>query len=82
MSTLTMNKPHTDARIWDRFAKRYARKAVPDQAAYEDQAREDRQLSEAPRSRAGDRLRHGYDSAAPRAQGRVYSGDGLLSEDD
>ena len=35
MSTLTMNKPHADSRIWDRFAKRYARKAVPDEAAYE-----------------------------------------------
>ena len=35
MSTLTMNKPHTDARFWDRIARRYSRKAVPDQAAYE-----------------------------------------------
>ncbi|MDJ0701064.1 MAG: methyltransferase domain-containing protein [Woeseiaceae bacterium] len=35
MSTLIMNRPHTDARFWDRIAKRYARKAVPDQAAYE-----------------------------------------------
>ena len=35
MSTLTMNKPHTDARFWDRLAARYARKAVSDQAAYE-----------------------------------------------
>lgn len=35
MSTLIMDKPHTDARFWDRIAKRYARKAVPDQAAYE-----------------------------------------------
>ncbi len=35
MSTLVMNKPHADARFWDRIAKRYARKAVPDQAAYE-----------------------------------------------
>ncbi|MDJ0748234.1 MAG: class I SAM-dependent methyltransferase [Woeseiaceae bacterium] len=35
MSTLTMNKPHADARFWDRIAARYARKAVPDQAAYE-----------------------------------------------
>ena len=35
MSTLIMNKPHTDARFWDRIAKRYARKAVPDQAVYE-----------------------------------------------
>ena len=35
MSTLIMNKPHTDARFWDRIAERYARKAVPDQAAYE-----------------------------------------------
>lgn len=34
MSTLIMNKPHTDARFWDRIAKRYARKAVPDQATY------------------------------------------------
>ena len=30
-----MNKPHTDARFWDRIAKRYARKAVTDQTAYE-----------------------------------------------
>ncbi len=30
-----MNKPHADARFWDRIAARYARKAVPDQAAYE-----------------------------------------------
>ncbi len=30
-----MNKPQTDARFWDRIARRYARKAVPDQAAYE-----------------------------------------------
>ena len=30
-----MNKPHTDARFWDRIAARDARKAVPDQAAYE-----------------------------------------------
>ncbi len=35
MSTLIMNKPHSDARFWDRIAKRYSRKAVPDQAAYE-----------------------------------------------
>ena len=35
MSTLIMNKPHADARFWDRIAKRYARKAVTDQAAYE-----------------------------------------------
>ncbi len=35
MSTLAMNKPHTDARFWDRIAERYARKAVTDQAAYE-----------------------------------------------
>ncbi len=35
MSTLIMHKPHTDARFWDRIAERYARKAVPDQAAYE-----------------------------------------------
>lgn len=35
MSTLIMNKPHTDARFWDRIAKRYARSAVRDQAAYE-----------------------------------------------
>lgn len=35
MSTLIVNKPHTDARFWDRIAERYARKAVPDQAAYE-----------------------------------------------
>ncbi len=35
MSTLVMNKPHADARFWDRIAKRYSRKAVPDQAAYE-----------------------------------------------
>ncbi len=35
MSTLTMNKSPADARFWDRIAARYARKAVPDQAAYE-----------------------------------------------
>lgn len=35
MSTLTMNKPHADARFWDRIATRYSRKAVPDQVAYE-----------------------------------------------
>lgn len=35
MSTLTMTKPHADARFWDRIAARYARKDVPDQAAYE-----------------------------------------------
>jgi ubiquinone/menaquinone biosynthesis C-methylase UbiE len=34
MSTLITSKPHTDARFWDRIAKRYARKAVRDQAAY------------------------------------------------
>ena len=35
MSTLIMKKPHTDARFWNRIAERYARKAVPDQTAYE-----------------------------------------------
>ena len=35
MSTLTMNKPHADAKFWDRIAARYSRKDVPDQAAYE-----------------------------------------------
>ena len=35
MSTLTMTKPHADARFWDRIAERYSRKDVPDQAAYE-----------------------------------------------
>jgi len=35
MSTLVMDKPHTDARFWDRIAPRYSRKAVPDQAAYD-----------------------------------------------
>ena len=35
MSTLTMSKPHADARFWDRIAARYSRKDVPDQAAYE-----------------------------------------------
>ena len=35
MSTLTMTKPHADARFWDRIAERYARKDVPDQAAYD-----------------------------------------------
>lgn len=35
MTTLRMNKPHTDARFWDRIAKHYAGKAVTDQSAYE-----------------------------------------------
>ncbi|MEM9530288.1 MAG: class I SAM-dependent methyltransferase [Pseudomonadota bacterium] len=35
MSTLTMDKPNTDARFWNRIAERYSRKAVPDQDAYE-----------------------------------------------
>lgn len=30
-----MTHPHPDARFWDRIASRYARKAVPDQTAYE-----------------------------------------------
>lgn len=34
MSTLIMNRPHADARFWNRIAKRYARKTVTDQAAY------------------------------------------------
>ncbi|MEM6937515.1 MAG: class I SAM-dependent methyltransferase [Pseudomonadota bacterium] len=39
MSTITMNPPHADARFWNRIAARYARKAVPDQAAYETKLR-------------------------------------------
>ena len=35
MSTLVMDRPHIDARFWDRIAARYSKKAVPDQAAYE-----------------------------------------------
>lgn len=35
MSTLTMTTDNKDARFWDRIAPRYARKPVPDQAAYE-----------------------------------------------
>ena len=35
MSTAAMTKPHADARFWNRIAARYARKPVPDQAAYE-----------------------------------------------
>ncbi len=35
MSTLDMTRPNPDARFWNRIAERYARKPVPDQAAYE-----------------------------------------------
>ncbi len=35
MTTLDTPRPSPDARFWNRIAARYARKAVPDQAAYE-----------------------------------------------
>ena len=35
MSTLDIARSYPDARFWDRIAERYARKPVPDQAAYE-----------------------------------------------
>lgn len=35
MTTTNLTRPHPDAPFWDRIAKRYARKPVEDQAAYE-----------------------------------------------
>lgn len=35
MSTPPITRPHPDSRFWNFIAPRYARKAVPDQAAYE-----------------------------------------------
>lgn len=35
MTGINMTSPHPDAGFWNRIAKRYARKPVPDQAAYD-----------------------------------------------